>query len=464
MVKSGRPAPRSKALNKVNLTELGAETLAELLIDVTTGNARAKQKVRLALAAGSGAGAAASEIRKRLTAISKSRTFVNWRNRRKLVADMKAQLDAIEAHVTPSDPLEAVELLWRFLALARPVFDRTDDSSGTVIGIFHKAVEELGRVADLAKADPLSLTERIADALETNGYGEADDLIPSLAPALGSKGLAALRSRVQTWRDRRPDDRMTHIMTSLALQQIADAEGDVDAYIAEFEREHWSSPDISKGIATRLLSAGRAAEALEVIDAVDPDQQHNIPEAWEHVRADVLRAVGRTDEAAAWHKACFAHRLSPDHLRAYLKTLPDFDNDEAEEMALAEVAGAENVHKSLMFLLNWGAVILAGEVVRQRSEALNGDYYELLGPAAEALADKDPLAATLCLRAMIDFTLNAARSTRYGHAARHLTTCYLLAEHIEGFAPTSDHETYVGELRDAHPRKSGFWRKVEDAS
>lgn len=53
--------------------------------------------------------------------------------------------------------------------------------------------------------------------------------------------------------------------------------------------------------------------------------------------------------------------------------------------------------------------------------------YEFLAPAAETLAEKHPLAATVALRAMIDFTLNEGRQKRYGYAAQHLATCADLA-------------------------------------
>jgi len=43
--------------------------------------------------------------------------------------------------VAKSDPVEALDLLWRFLALGNSVFARCDDSSGTVIGIFHNAAK-----------------------------------------------------------------------------------------------------------------------------------------------------------------------------------------------------------------------------------------------------------------------------------------------------------------------------------
>jgi hypothetical protein len=49
--------------------------------------------------------------------------------------------------VAEADPKEALDLLWRFMALAAPVFERCDDGSGTVIGVFHDACSDIGDVA-----------------------------------------------------------------------------------------------------------------------------------------------------------------------------------------------------------------------------------------------------------------------------------------------------------------------------
>jgi len=59
----------------------------------------------------------------------------------------------------------------------------------------------------------------------------------------------------------------------------------------------------------------------------------------------------------------------------------------------------------------------AANLVLQRSDELDGDHYEVLTPAADALSGTHPLAATLALRAMIDFSLKNNRSSRYRYAA-----------------------------------------------
>ena len=61
-----------RTLNAHNLQTLGAAALAELLIEVSTGNAVIQRRLRLALAAAGGAEEAAQEVRKRLAAIARS--------------------------------------------------------------------------------------------------------------------------------------------------------------------------------------------------------------------------------------------------------------------------------------------------------------------------------------------------------------------------------------------------------
>ena len=86
----------------------------------------------------------------------------------------------------------------------------------------------------------------------------------------------------------------------------------------------------------------------------------------------------------------------------------------------------------------------------QHAAELDGDHYEILTPAADALAGKYPLAATLVLRAMIDFSLTPARSSRYRHAARHLIECTSLASTVQDFGTFEAHDAYIGRLRHEH--------------
>jgi hypothetical protein len=185
-----------KTLNAKNLEALGAERLAGLLIETSSGSVAAQRRLRLELAGAESPGEAAKEVRKRLRTIARSRSFVDWQNRRALVDDLETQRRAIIEQVAKADPVEALDLLWRFLALGNSIFERCDDSSGTVIGIFHHACEDLGEIAKTAKTDPKQLAHHAFRALTENDYGQYDRLITVLAPALGREGIEHLKKRM----------------------------------------------------------------------------------------------------------------------------------------------------------------------------------------------------------------------------------------------------------------------------
>ena len=184
-----------KTLNAKNLEALGAERLAELLIEISRGNAAAQRRLRLELAGAASPADMAQEIRKRLTAIARSRSFVDWHQRKALVADLETQRQAI-AQVAKVDAAEALDLLWRFMALANSIFDRCDDSSGSVIAVFQAACRDLGDIAIAANAAPNVLAEQAYRALIENEYGQYDGLIEVLAPALGATGLDHLKQLI----------------------------------------------------------------------------------------------------------------------------------------------------------------------------------------------------------------------------------------------------------------------------
>src|SRR5271167_4860119 len=96
-----------KTLNAANLEALGAARLAELLLEISTGDAAAKRRLRLALAGSAGSAESAREVTKRLTSIARARNFLDWQKIKLLVADLEAQRRAILDLVASGDPHEA---------------------------------------------------------------------------------------------------------------------------------------------------------------------------------------------------------------------------------------------------------------------------------------------------------------------------------------------------------------------
>jgi hypothetical protein len=465
-----------------NLAALGAERLATILVDLAEADAEVKRRLRLELAAQVGGDSIAAEIGKRITALRKARSFIDWQKRRDFVKDLDLQRAMIVDRVAQTRADLALDLMWRFMGLAEPVINRVDDSTGSVGDVFQSACEDLGAIAAKAGPDPVGLADQVFTALSANDYGVFDGLVAAMVPALGDTGTAHLKSRLaQALADRLRKaggrDLRTSAMRS-ALQDIADAQADIDAYIALVPVEDQSRPQMGAEIGRRLLAAGRTTDALAALENARPNQRsgqagdhddfylarYGDGGAWEEVYIEALDAAGQEQRAQRLRWAAFEDRLSSIQLRAYLKKLPDFEDVEAEERAMRHALGFRSFPAALDFLRIWPDQARAARLVLTRATEIDGNLYYLLEPAAQLIEGKHPLAATLLRRAMIEDTLNGAKSSRYKHAARHLLECSSLASSIQDFGTFETHETFASRLHAKHGRKAGFWAQIAELS
>jgi hypothetical protein len=470
-----------KTLTAENLAKLGSRRLADLLLDVAGGDERVKRRLRLELAAEAAPARLAAEVSKRLANLGRARSFIERYGAPALARELDSHRRLIVDRVAKADAAEALDLMWRFMELAEAVHERADDSDGALSDVFATACSDLGTLARAAKPDPLALADRTFAALQANDYGQYDGLIETLAASLAKQGLERLKahltelSKMPVERPRQEEREIVgwgmngplhrdeieksarQSRVRQALQDIADIQGDVDAFIAQYDEKTRKVPAIAAEIARRLLSAGRAKQALKMLQVATRHDDDRPEWHWENALVDTLEALGHEDRAQAVRWSCFERALSAQHLRAYLERLPDFDDVEAEERALAHVERSGHLLQALSFLVSWPALDRAAGLVVRRAGELDGDHYEVLGPAAEALAGKFPLAATLILRAMVDFALCKSRSARYRHAARHLMDCSGLASSIADWGAFETHEAYASRLEAEHRRKSAFW-------
>lgn len=242
--------------------------------------------------------------------------------------------------------------------------------------------------------------------------------------------------------------------------------------------EDRSRPHVGAEIGRRLLAAGRTIEALAALENARPKQRPRQAEyyddlhpegygdggVWEEVYIEALDATGQEEQSQRLRWAAFEERLSSIQLRAYLKKLPDFEDVEAEERAMRYALGFKSFSVALDFLRGWPDQARAAQLVLTRATEIDGNLYYLLEPAAQLIEGKHPFAATLLRRAMIEDTLNGAKSSRYKHAARHLLECLSLASSIQDFGTFETHETFTSRLHAKHGRKVGFWAQVAELS
>jgi hypothetical protein len=470
----GQPAPRRRKSNTPtakSLAELGAERLAQLLYAAAKADTVLMRTLQREMAAAGGD--LGEEIDKQIGRVRKATSWLDAKKATLLTRELAGLLDTITTRLGQDQPAAALPRLLDFIGLAPVLLPRRRDGEQALGELLQTAAGQVGDL--LARVEPVSVRADLANAayrvFMADEYDITAGLVGAIAQALDKDGLETLRAAIEADlkgvdRDRAGKDAtkaadilyQTWKLTE-ALSEIADVQGDIDAFIAV---QDLRGPRLRDDLAiiVRLLEAGRAQEALAALDKAKPSPAQPA-QALADLRIAALDALGRKDEAQAMRWARFQADRSIDALRAYLKRLPDFEDMERETEALDQVMADKEVLVPLAFLVAWPDFRRAASLVRARLADMDGDAYWVLAPAADALAHKEPLAATLLYRQMIDFALSRAKSGRYGHAARHLTDCAGLAKSIADWGAATPHDTYMEKLRSDHGRKYSFWERVK---
>ena len=252
-----------------------------------------------------------------------------------------------------------------------------------------------------------------------------------------------------------------------AMLAIADGLGDAEAFLAEY-REHRPSalrlPRIAARVAMRLTAAGQAEQALLQLDRAVLEQglQSDGARLWIDARLEALEALGRQEEAQRLRNRFALERLSLPHLRTYLQRLPVFEAGEAREQALDAVLRHRDFNRALEFLHCWLDHRRAARLILERPSRLDGRNEALLRPLVPILEDKGQLlAASLCLRAMLESILHGARSSHYSDGVGYLERCVQLAPSIHDWGKTDPHNRWVVNLSRRFSHRDAFFKMVK---
>lgn len=470
-----------KTLNKDNLTSLGVDRLADLLLEVSTGSAEIKRRLRLELIHNQGPDELAHEVRKRLATLRKSTSFIGWRKRKALIKDLTIQVSMITDKIGNEAPIEAFDLLWSFIELAPSVYQRVDDSRGEIREVFQSALMRFEDIAPRAVQNPQALSERVWEALLDNGFGEFDGIIGLVAPTLGKEGLEHLADLVKahaaTPLETSSEDHAALVflrelrsssgdyaaeqklrLTKRCLQEIAEALGDTEAYIAQYSEQELRYPEIAAEVATLLLDSGQNEEALEILRASEMNTGGAGQEDWDACYVACLIALDRREDAQTHRWDCFLQTLHVGHLRAHLKDLPDFDDIEVEDRAKQYALQFSDMAAALEFFLDLPDLSTASQLVQCRTGELAHQPRHILAATADALWERHPLSAVLLSRAMIEIALNEGW---YGDAANHFNECAARDREIASYGSFISHEIFADSLQTRYPGKPSFWAKVQ---
>jgi hypothetical protein len=264
---------RKPALSIDTLQDLGAETLARLVLEEAERNAGFRRQVKAALAGKDGPEAIAKLIDRRLSGLARTKSFVDWDKARAFVDDLRSLTDTITSELGSAAPALAIDRLLRFVATHEQVFERVDDSSGRVQDIYYCAIHDIGVLApDLPPDEADQVPDKIMAALGETTHGYLTDVTNAVAPHLPQDTLARwdadLNGAIAVRRAEEAEQQSDGWFYSMTgqwaemRQTIALARGDLDLLVA-LEAAKKPQMQDTQAIAKALLEAGRAAEALD---------------------------------------------------------------------------------------------------------------------------------------------------------------------------------------------------------
>ena len=475
-------ASRRTTPSPETLSALGLERLIAVILDETAQNPAFRKRVTAAIASLQGPDAVAALIDRRLTALERAGGFIDWQKRRAFTADLRATIATITRELVPLDRDQGLDRLVRFLLGAPGVLGRVEDANGRVLGIYEDATHAAADIAATLPPDQVGVfAARLVIYLKFDPFGIIEALLLTLVPGLPAAAIpgldrdlaeAADAAKPKASRDWNAEMRWMRLVR--LRQALADRQGDVDGFIA---LETMVSPERPNriAVASRLLTADRPGEALDWLRRAQKPGIRVLtreamiggnpqPEEPERERlaleAAILDALGRNAEAQALRWARFEETLDAEILRDYLAKLPDFEDEEALERAFDHAATHPQPYRSLNFLIRWPHLDRAARLVEARAALWEGDRYEVLGPAAEALAQDHPIPASRLYRLLVEDILESGRSAAYGHGASYLVQLDTLADALRPGSLTPDHAAWRQGLRKAHGRKAAFWSLV----
>lgn len=480
---------RKPAITVEKLTELGPEKLAQMVLDQSERDAPFRKQVSAALAAKKGPDSVAKIVDRRLAALEKARSFIDWDKTYAFRDDLSATVAVAAEDLGRAAPAMAVDRLLRFIATHESVFERVDDSSGYIQEIYYDAIDKVGELtSSLTLDEKADLPGKIMNALGDTSHGYLVDVAKAAIEKLPNEILReweAVLARLQTRQEAQDAKSKDDFVFSNAgqyrdiRQSIAGAIGDLDGLIALEEKKHPNLQD-TLGVAERLFEAGRTEEALkwvrrdqrgglkymtaaDMADGVAPHDAFSFGRT--NLEAEILDALGNAEQAQSLRWSAFEKTLSTDMLRNYVSALPDFEEFDVLDRAFSSVSSSSQIYGALAFFMEWPKLDLAAKKVLAHKDEWNGRQYHILPMVADALQHEHALAATILYRALLDDILARARSKAYAHAVRYLTKLDELAPASDAEASDIDgftkHTNYRLGLQKKHGRKASFWAQVK---
>ncbi len=401
------------------------------------------------------------DIKKQLSTLKRARRFVPWGQSKYLARELEELLSDIREQV--ADPQSGATLIADFFTTDRSVFDRCDDSSGTVGDVYRYYATDL--FCDYARRcdDKEWLAALVSKTISDDAYGVRDSLLDHAADYLDTTTCRNLIARFTRQAEEHTDEyrsRSHYTLAATLARQIKDPQLFEQIELASWGKE--PSLRVWLDIARVYLESGQPQVACEKLLGHQEKDSH-----WRHDRdrllLDICRKTGdkKLETETAWRLFRFQRDVAG--FTTLIKLIGEDQKDRLlmEEIDLIQQQTTLNL-TDLRFLIQMKQWEATESYIFNRADQLNGDHYHALpNLAADLETVGRSLSATLIYRALLDSILARAQTKTYGHGARYLKKLDLLSDVISDWRGFQPHKDYFDGLKAKHGRKTSFWGRYE---
>ena len=444
------------------LIKLGAEKLADALLDLSTRSDQAAQLVEQLL---SPPRENLRHLKARIRGLRQRKRFLGAREAQSYASDLSDLLADIQRNI--EDPKIGLELVVAFFESDNQVLESCDDSYGNVGEVFRYDATELFTHYARDIEDKSYLSDLVFKLYEEDEYGVREELVDHASQFLPEEALCSLAQRFwenaenidKTVKDNQYDARHSLFAVESLARQLHDA--------PLFERAALATwPDLSSktclDIAEVYLEAQEPEKALDWIKKVPPEMALEDYKR-DKLLLDIYRKTNNQEKLAEVAWRIFRQHKDVDNLEELLSII----GEDQREKVIAEtsqeiMANPSSFYYDISFLLDTNQVDLAQKYVLENEDTLNGDQYGLMLTLAQRFEKENRfLVSTIIYRELLESILRRAQSKYYQYGVRYLKKLEKLAPQVSDWQGVLPHELYFKKIAETHARKKSFWDKYE---
>lgn len=440
------------------LTDLGAEALADALLELAANNNAAENMIERLTATPP---EKIKKFRAKLAGIRRMRSFVGRGESAAFAQELRYLLDNLRKGI--DDPHKGVELTSAFYEADDAIFNHCDDSDGHIGDLFRYDARRLFVLYASRCEDKNRLGEIVLKLNRKDDYGIRDTLIDCAAEYLPEGVMRSMIDRLWDLQKQEAEGRRHRLFAieSLARQLK-------DAPLFEKARRAWN-PDLSIASCTDIsrayLESGDAETALSWLERIPTTETYMANER-DHLLMEIHEKTGNREKLTETAWRIFYRLRSADTLKALLEVIGSDKKEKVVDDEVLHILQSEMLsYTDAEFLIAVGRMQEAEQYILGRTAQLNGNLYTILLPLAEAFEKNSQIiAASVIYRSLLNSLLSRGLSQYYTHAVRYLKKLDDLSGKVTDWKNVSSHAAYFAELKLSHGRKSAFWAKVRAMS